>query len=160
MGDVQSARQTLGLDMPVIVYRMFECSLRDVLEKEFSEEYTDELFRTAGKQSGIEFAKHALKQGLPLQDFITNLQRTIRSLDMGILKIEKLDKETLGFIFTLTENLDTSGTPMSGKNSCAFTEGFFSGIFEHYFNRSFNVKEIECVGNGDSLCRFIAIANT
>lgn len=50
-------RGNLGDELPVMVYRMLEYSLKDELKNRFGKEVQIEVFRSAGRKAGEYFAK-------------------------------------------------------------------------------------------------------
>ncbi len=70
----ESSRGNLGADVPVLVYRMLEYSLKDALIDRFGKEVQIELFRKAGRTAGEYFARHFLDLSLPLNQFVGELQ--------------------------------------------------------------------------------------
>lgn len=156
LGDIDEGRGTLGQEMPVIVYRLFQYTLKDVLDRELGKEYGSEIFREAGHLAGTHFAKNVLDLSGDFDYFITNLQRTLKDLKIGILRIEKADMESFNFTLTVSEDLDCSGLPVTDETVCDYDEGFIAGILEAYTGEPFVVKEIDCWANGDRTCRFTA----
>lgn len=154
LGDLNEGRSSLGLEMPVIVYRLFQYTLKDILSRELDEVYAAELFRAAGHLAGIEFAKNILDLSGDFDFFISNLQRTLAELKIGFLRIERADLETLTFTLTVAEDLDCSGLPVTDETVCDYDEGFIAGILEAYTGKPFNVREVDCWANGDRVCRF------
>lgn len=156
LGDLKEGRATLGLEMPVLVYRLFQYTLKDILSREYGEERAAELYRAAGHLAGTQFAQNVLDLSGDLDFFITNLQRTLYELKIGILRVEKADTENLSFTLTVSEDLDCSGLPVTDETVCDYDEGFIAGILESYAGESFHVKEIDCWATGDRTCRFTA----
>ncbi|HAK73220.1 MAG TPA: 4-vinyl reductase, partial [Sporomusaceae bacterium] len=64
LGDIGSGRANLGADMPVLVYRLFQFTLRDVLNREYGCEQASNLLREAGKLAGTEFCKNMIDKNL------------------------------------------------------------------------------------------------
>ncbi len=158
LGDVQVGRGSLGQDMPVVVYRLMQFTLKAVLSKKFGEEEACGLLRDAGRTAGVAFAKNVLDTTGELDFFITDLKNKLREFKIGILRVEEADAENMSFILTVSEDLDCSGLPVSGDTVCDYDEGFIAGILETYTNVAFNVKEIDCWATGDRTCRFEAKA--
>ena len=154
LGNIKEGRGELGESMPVLVYRLLEYSLNDILAKEGGQEYANEIFRKAGHLAGSEFAKNALDTTLALDEFISALQQTLSSLKIGILRFERFDEDTGEFILTVAEELDCSGLPATDEVVCTYDEGFLSGVLEAYSGRKYTVREIDCWANGDRVCRF------
>lgn len=154
LGDLQIGRSILGQDMPVLVYRLFQYTLKDVLAREFGTEYAAELFRESGHLAGLHFAKNVLDLSGDFDFFMTNLQRTLTDLKMGILRIEQADISTFHFTLTVSEDLDCSGLPVTDETVCDYDEGFIAGILEAYTGKKFDVREVDCWATGDRTCRF------
>lgn len=154
LGDIKEGRMDLGEDMPVLVYRVLEYSMNHVLAKEYGEEKADELFRKAGFLAGSEFAKNVLDLTVERDRFLAQLQETLKSLKIGILRIEEFDAETGDFILTVAEDLDCSGLPATNETVCFYDEGFLEGIMKVYTGQNYDVREIDCWASGDRVCRF------
>ncbi|MCI7812595.1 MAG: 4-vinyl reductase [Robinsoniella sp.] len=75
---------------------------------------------------------------------------------LGILRIEKFDRETGKMILTISEDVDCSGLPMLGETVCNYDEGILSGILTSYTKKDYNAIEIDCWATGDRVCRFQA----
>jgi predicted hydrocarbon binding protein len=77
-------------------------------------------------------------------------------MGIGILRIEKADMDKGSLVLTISEDLDCSGLPDLGYETCTYDEGFIAGLFESFTGRAFKVKEIDCWSTGDRTCRFVA----
>lgn len=156
LGDIGLGRNSLGSDMPVIIYRLFAYALRDVLTNEYDDITACNLFRKAGHLAGVEFAKNTLDLSGDFDFFIANLSNKLKELKISYLQVEKADIKSLSFVFTISEDLDCSGLPITGETVCEYDEGFISGILETYSGQKFSVKEVDCWATGGRLCRFNA----
>lgn len=154
LGDIKEGRPNLGYKMDVIVYRLMQFTLRDVMIKEFGVEKADELFYLSGKKSGEEFYKNILTKKGDFSEFAAELQEKLKELQIGILRIEKADTDKMEFVLTVAEDLDCSGLPVSGEEVCTYDEGFLAGIMESFTGKPYNVKEVDCWASGDRVCRF------
>jgi predicted hydrocarbon binding protein len=154
LGDIALGRPNLGATTNVVVYRLMQYTMRDVLEKHWGPEKTNEFFREAGFKAGYEFCKNVLDCSLGFDGFVADLSDNLEKLSIGLLRVEKADIEKLSFIFTVSEDLDCSGLPYTGVAFCDYDEGFIAGIMNHYTKKDFKVKEIDCWGTGDRTCRF------
>ncbi len=154
--EVEKGRMNLGNEMPVFVYRLFQFTIRQELEKQFGKEKTDEVFRNSGKLAGIELATNILNLELPFGEFITHLQSILEKSKIGILRVELYDEETSKAILTIGEDLDCSGLPVTGETVCTYDEGFLAGILSTYTKKNYIVKEIDCWATGARVCRFEA----
>jgi len=63
LGDIKEGRGDLGEDMPVLVYRLMQFTMLDVLSKAHGLEKANEYFRKAGFLAGSEYAKNVLDIG-------------------------------------------------------------------------------------------------
>lgn len=154
LGDIKEGREHLGEQMPVLVYRLLEYSMNDVLFRNFGKEKTDELFRQAGYKAGIEFANNALDLTQDESTFVASLAKKLEDLKIGILRMEEADFKKGEFTITVHEDLDCSGLPPTGEVVCKYDEGFLAGILESYAKKPFKVREIDCWSSGSRVCRF------
>jgi predicted hydrocarbon binding protein len=158
IGDIAKGRPTLGMEMNVVVYRMFQYSLRKVLEKHYDREAVRHHLVEAGRLSGLEFCRHVLDMHLPPDSFIDLLMQKMKELGIGILQVEYADFENMIFILTVSEDLDCSGLPVTGATVCHYDEGLIMGILEMYTGRQLMVKEVDCWSTGAGMCRFNVVA--
>jgi len=155
LGDIELGRPNLGLEVPVAVYRLAQYTMRDVLARRFDDEFAAQMLREAGWVSGQEFCLNVLDRSLPLQAFVDALEQALRTLKIGILRVEKMEASSLEFTMTVSEDLDCSGLPIKGTTVCEYDEGFIAGIFHAYTGREFSAVEIDCWATGDRTCRFV-----
>ncbi|HBB91543.1 MAG TPA: 4-vinyl reductase [Bacteroidales bacterium] len=154
IGDIQLGRPNLGQMTHVAVYRLMQYTMRAVLEERFGIVAVKELFVEAGRLAGQEFCKNLLNPSLPLNEFIAELHDKLIELSVGILRVERADPEKLSFVVTVSEDLDCSGLPITGRTVCDYDEGFIEGIFNIYTGKDFSVKEVDCWSTGERTCRF------
>ena len=88
----ENSRENLGQELPVLVYRMLEYSLKEELCRRFGKETQMEVFRSAGRMAGEYFAKHMLNLAQPLNQFVGELQTRLQELKIGVLRIEEADE--------------------------------------------------------------------
>ena len=127
LGNIKKGREHLGEEMPVLVYRLLEYSMNDVLFKNLD---ADE------------------------STFVSTLVQTLETLKVGILRMEEADFEKGEFVITVHEDLDCSGLPSTGEVVCKYDEGFLAGILEAYTKKPFKVREVDCWSSGSRVCRF------
>ena len=154
LGDFAEGRPNLGATTNLAVYRLMQFTLRDVLVSRYGLDVAGEIFVEAGKLAGMEFCKNILDTKLDFNAFIADLQEKLRSLKVGILRMEKSSLEKMEFVLTVDEDLDCSGLPVSGDTVCEYDEGFIAGIFNVYTGREFEAREIDCWATGGRTCRF------
>lgn len=154
LGDIATGRKNLGPDMPVLVYRLFQFTLKDILAREYDEATACSLLRAAGHLAGMQLAQNVLDLSGDFDFFITNLANQLRDLKIGILRVERADLDNLQFTLTVSEDLDCSGLPVAGTTVCDYDEGFISGILEAYTGKPFETREVDCWASGDRTCRF------
>ena len=154
LGDISGGRGDLGEEMPVVVYRLMQYTMLDVLSKAHGPELANEYFRRAGFLAGMEFAKNTLDLELDFNNFISNLQEVLKNLKIGILRMEDFNSGNGRIVLTVGQDLDCSGLPVTDENVCIYDEGFIAGILEAYTGKKYDVREIDCWANGDRTCRF------
>jgi hypothetical protein len=154
LGDIKEGRGDLGEEMPVLVYRLMQYTMLDVLSKFHGLEQANEYFRQAGFLAGTEFAKNSLQLSVDFNTFIANLQKLLQNLRIGILRMEAYDPNTGNIILTVGQDLDCSGLPITHENVCSYDEGFIAGILEAYTGKKYEVREVDCWANGNRVCRF------
>lgn len=152
----EGSRGNLGEELPVIVYRLLEYSLKDELIKRFGKETQIDIFRQAGRKAGEYFAKKLLDMNLPLDQFVSQLQAKMQEMKIGVLRIEDVDEESGRIILTVAEDADCSGLPVLGETVCNYDEGFISGILSLYSGKPYTAVEVDCWATGDRVCRFHA----
>ena len=156
LGDIQQGRGDLGEEMPVLVYRLMQYTMLDALSRDMGEEKANEYFRRAGELAGREFACHALDLTVDFDAFVAGLQKALRELKIGILRMEAFDPATGSIVLTVGEDLDCSGLPVTNENVCVYDEGFIAGILFAYTDKEYRVREVDCWASGDRVCRFTA----
>ena len=155
LGDIEKGRPNLGPDMPVCVYRMFAYAMYDVLYHEQGKDKADELIRQAGNCAGTEFAVHVLDLKLDFEHFLAELAAQLLTLKIGVLRVERMQRDMSFFVVTLGEDLDCSGFPITGEVVCHYDEGFLQGIFESYTGKHYEIRETDCWATGNHVCRFV-----
>ena len=155
LGDIELGRPNLGQLVPVSVYRLLQYSVRQVLTTEFDRDFANTILHKSGKLVGQKFCKDLLDTSLDLSEFMSDLKRVLIEQKIGILRIEKVDLKTMEFVLSVAEDLDCSGLPFIDESVCNFDEGFIAGIMKVYTGKEFTVKEVDCWGTGDRVCRFL-----
>jgi len=154
LGDIKEGRGDLGVEMPVVVYRLMQYTMLDVLSKAYGTDKANEHFQKAGFLAGSEFAKNTLDLTVDFNTFIANLQKSLLDLKIGVLRMESFCNETGKIVLTVGQDLDCSGLPITHENVCIYDEGFIAGILEVYTGTKYDVREVDCWANGDRVCRF------
>lgn len=158
LGNISEGRPNLGPNTRLEVYRLMQYAFRDVIEQHVGTEQTDRIFFEAGKLAGDEFYQKLFAGIKDFNQFIKSLQETMRDMGIGILRIEEADLEKGALVLTVSEDLDCSGLPELGYETCTYDEGFIAGLLESFTGTPFKVKEIDCWCTGDRTCRFTAEA--
>jgi predicted hydrocarbon binding protein len=153
---MKDARPNLGSSTRIEVYRLFQFTLRDILEQNYGTEKTDVLFREAGIMAGRAFYKKFLANSKDIVSLSEHIQDTFTQLGIGIFRVESAQDNNSRFIFTVDEDLDCSGLPDTSDVVCVYDEGFIQGILESFSGRGFDVREIDCWCTGSRTCRFEA----
>jgi uncharacterized protein len=154
LGDVAAGRPNLGPNAPVEVYRLFEFSIREAIDRRLGGAVAADVLREAGAIAGAAFCDRFLDTALPFDAFAADVQRVLRELNVGVLRVESADRETNHLVLTIAEDLDCSGLPPSGDVVCEYDEGFLAGIFEAYTGTPFTAREVDCWASGGRVCRF------
>jgi predicted hydrocarbon binding protein len=129
-------------------------TLRDILIRDFGVEQADRIFFEAGKKAGEEYCKNILTEKKDLNGLFADLQSTMKEFGIGIFRVESADFEKGSFVITLAEDLDCSGIPICSEEICTYDEGFITGLLFAYSGKDFTVKEVDCWGTGERVCRF------
>lgn len=159
MGNIETGRPNLGLEVPILAYRLLQYTWRDVMITELGVDKANDIIIKAGKLAGRQFCENMLNKELNFDEFVSQLQSVLREQGIGILRIEKADLENLRFTLTVAEDLDCSGLPSTDEVVCQYDEGFIAGILNAYTGKDFHAKEIDCWASGDRVCRFAVWLN-
>ena len=154
LGNIKDGRGELGEEMPVLVYRLMQFTMLDILSRDFGKEKANDYLRASGYLAGTEFARNMLDLSLDFDSFVVNLQKSLMDLKIGILCIESYNTDTGEITLTIGEDLDCSGIPITNETVCDYDEGFISGILETYTGKPYKAKEIDCWASGNRVCRF------
>ena len=156
--DMNVARPNLGPNTRIEVYRLFQFTLRDVLEEHYGAEMADTLFREAGVIAGKAFFGKFLKDACDTSGLVTKIQDSFNNMGIGIFRVESAKEDNSHFVFTVGEDLDCSGLPDTADVVCVYDEGFIQGVLESFSGVNFSVHEIDCWCTGARPCRFEAKA--
>ncbi len=157
IGDIEQGRPNLGNTTRIEMYRLMQFTFRDIIEKNFGSEKTDEIFFESGKLAGKEFYQNMFRPTEDLNNFINQLMSILKDLGIGILRVEKADMDKGELVLTVSEDLDCSGLPERDYEICTYDEGFISALLESFTGKKFSVKEVDCWCTGDRTCRFRAL---
>ena len=154
LGDIREGRGDLGENMPVLVYRLMQFTMLDVLTKAYGVEKADDCFRKAGFLAGTEFARNVLDLKVGFNVFVANLQKSLQELKIGILRMEDFNIDSGEVVLSVEQDLDCSGLPITNENVCSYDEGFIAGILNTYTGKKYRVREVDCWASGARTCRF------
>lgn len=154
LGDLERGRPNLGQSVPVLVYRLLQYTLRDVLITQFDVQTANDVLRRAGRLAGEQFCRNLLRTDLDFSGFVADLQRVLSEQKIGILRIERVDLEAMEMTLTVDEDLDCSGLPLMEEVVCVYDEGFIAGVLYAYTGKEFHVREVDCWATGERTCRF------
>jgi len=160
IGDIEDGRPNLGNTTRIEVYRLFQYTLRDILEQRGGTLEANKILFDAGVLAGKHLAERFIGRYNSVTEFLSASKKVLIELGIGILRVEKSDVDTGHFILSVEEDLDCSGLPDTGHEVCSYDEGFLKGLFEFQTGAIFDVKEIDCWCLGDRTCRFeVKVAN-
>ncbi len=154
LGDIEVGRSKLGSDMPVLVYRLFEFSVREALTTLYGAGEMENALRYAGKISGRIMINTLLDKKLSFDEFIPHFIERMDELGIGVVNLEKFEKDSGFIVFTVQDDLDCSGTSDIGRTVCNYDEGIFAGVLYEYTNKAYSVVEVDCWSTGAEICRF------
>lgn len=154
LGNIHAGRASLGIEMPVAIYRLMQFTMLDVLTVQYGEAQANRHFYEAGYLAGQAFAQNVLNLNQDFDSFVSELHTVLLKLKIGIFRMEEFNPETGAFTLSIGEDLDCSGLPISGDTVCHYDEGFLAGILDSYTGKKYLVKEIDCWANGNRTCRF------
>ncbi|MFZ5774332.1 MAG: V4R domain-containing protein [Thermodesulfobacteriota bacterium] len=154
LGDIDWGRPNLGPQTTVAIYRLMQFTLRDACIKNVGVETTNRIIYEGGVNAGMAVYRHMLESPADFNTFASQLQRAMRDLSIGIVRVESSDLDNYSFELTVAEDLDCSGLPVSDEAVCTFDEGFFAGLFSAHFGKKFVARETDCWCTGDRVCRF------
>lgn len=155
--DVEDCRPELGNSTTLEVYRLFQFTMRDVLEQRYGTEVADDIFRAAGVMAGRAFYEKYCQEAQDVGSLAKIVQDKFRELSIGIVRFEEVDLENMKFKLTVDEDLDCSGLPDTSEQICIYDEGLIKGILDAFSGEDFSVKEIDCWCSGERTCRFEAV---
>jgi predicted hydrocarbon binding protein len=154
--DMALARPNLGPDTSIEMYRLFQFTMRDILEQNYGTKATDELFYKSGQLAGVSFYKQFLADAADLAELVKRIQDLFVKFRVGIFRVESINTETMECYIAVDEDLDCSGLPDIEDVICVYDEGLIAGIMEAHTGKPFTVKEIDCWCTGARTCRFQA----
>lgn len=154
LGDISEGRPNLGNTMNVVVYRLMQFTLRDILIREYGVEHADRMFYAAGEEAGRQLYQNVITKKDDFDEFICELQDVLKDLQIGVLRVESANFGDLTFTLTVAEDLDCSGLPVCDEQICTYDEGFIQGLLSEHTGKDFRVKEVDCWCSGDRVCRF------
>ena len=91
IGDIELGRPNLGNSTSVEMYRLMQYTFREVVEKMYGREKADEVFYEAGYISGMAFFDQYITKTDDINQFLRQLQEALKTMKVGILRIEELD---------------------------------------------------------------------
>lgn len=142
MGDIDRARDTLGPNMPVAVYRLMLFTIIDTLESDLGAVPTRHMLHEAGRLAGSELAMHRLRLEDAPGDFMKSFGALYAELKIGHLQVERYDPVTREVVL-LVENHLAGAPPAAAKeeeDALHFDMGFFAGVMEAYTGLPFAME--------------------
>lgn len=152
--DLALSRPSLGGSTRIEVYRLFQFTLRDVIEQDYGTAVADDMFRRAGALAGKAFYDQFCNTAHDVNSLVKLIQELFKDMGIGIFRVESFDPDTLEAMITVDEDLDCSGLPDIDDQICVYDEGFIAGIMQGFTGKSFDVHEVDCWCTGARTCRF------
>lgn len=154
LGDIALGRPNLGPMANVAVYRLMQYTLRDSAIKNTDVQTARKILYDAGWNSGKAIYENLIAPVDSFNGLISRTQSVLKDLNVGILRLESSNLDTMEFTLIVEEDLDCSGLPLQDEAICTFDEGLIAGIFESFTGEPFIAKEVDCWCTGDRVCRF------
>lgn len=152
----ENPRPRLGPMASLESYRLFQFTLRDILEQRYGTEAADDIFRDAGTMAGKAFYDRYCKGAKDVGELANTIQEKFKELSIGLVRFEKVSPDLSELQLTVDEDLDCSGLPDSQEQICVYDEGLIRGILEAHTGAKYAVKEVDCWCTGERTCRFRA----
>ncbi len=153
VGDV-SVRKELGGTTSLEMFRIIRTCLAEVVNISMGEEAANSAMYGSGKVAGDEIHQNFLKDSKDLNDLVAKTTELLRTLKIGLFRVDKADVEKGEFLISVDECVSCSGTPNIGKPICYFEGGVIAGILEGFTGKNVEAKEIKCWAMGDQTCQF------
>lgn len=158
LGNIDEGRPTFGTNCPVVIYRLLQFSIRNIIESELGEGKGGEYLYKAGELTGRLIYQKFLADLKDPDELFAKLADLLYELKVCILRVEKSDPSKGEFTLTAQEDLDCSGVPEIGWPICQFDEGFVAGILSVFTGKPTVVNEVDCWATGERICRLEAKA--
>ena len=153
LGDMEEGRPTFGPDCPVLIYRLLQFSLRNVIETELGEGKGATYLYKAGQLAGKLIYDKFLADIKDLEELLKKLADLLYEFKVCVLRVEKSDPSKGEYVITAGEDLDCSGVPEIGWPICNFDEGFVAGILSVFTGKNVRCREVDCWATGERTCR-------
>ncbi len=154
IGNIEEGRPNLGNTTRIEVYRLFQYTLRDIMEEKLGTEEADHMLHAAGFLAGKHFFEKFIGTCDSVDTFVSRVQQALMEFNIGILRVEQVNMDTLTFVLSVSEDLDCSGLPELSHGVCTYDEGFVAGLFFGFTGKEFVAEEVDCWCTGDRTCRF------
>jgi predicted hydrocarbon binding protein len=154
--NLNEARPRMGDSLNMEIYRLFQFTMRDVLEARYGSAEVDKIFFESGVLAGTFFFERYLQGISSVAELVKTIQDKFRELGVGIFRVETSAADASSFTLVVDEDLDCSGLPDTSDHICIYDEGFIKGILDAFTASSYEVNEIDCWCSGARTCRFFA----
>jgi predicted hydrocarbon binding protein len=155
LGQIQENRPDVGTDVPVIIFRLYDYTLRDSLIKHLDVHKANHILKEAGFNAGVEFFNNVIAVTESTGDFYTDFANSYKYYKLGVLAYENFSEDRKNLHVLISQDLNSSGIAHVAETICEWDEGFICGVLTSHFKSNFKVEEIECWGTGHAFCRFV-----
>jgi len=134
----KSERKELGVDIPVILYRLIRLT---------------GLGKLLGASSGVALYSvgKTIGESLELKTPEEFLE-LVKNLKIGIPKVTEMTEKKI--VVQVFECVTCAGLPNIGEVICHFEAGLIGGALSKILGRSTKVTETKCYAKGDKVCEF------
>ena len=127
IGDMELGRPNLGKTARLEIYRLFQYTLRDVLETEYGTEQSDRLLYKAGFSLGQNLQTVRRRMCI-IQPISSGIQAALEEMNVGILHVERADMDKLEFTSRWRKIWTVPDSRIWDMSSAPTTKVSFSGL--------------------------------
>ena len=114
----------------------------------------DPLLKRVGKQIGTDLAPLFVQD--TLEALLKNIAQFWNEHKLGTVEVKSLDP----IIIEITDCIECSQHPITGKIECHFAMSFVKTLFSHYYQTEVTITEKTCYAADDNKCTFEIIVPT
>ena len=141
MAEDREGHDAWSEETPVLVYRLMQHTMMDILHEGLGNKRVDPILRASGSLAGNKFAHNSLDLKADFQTFIASLKKALADLKINLLRIESFNPDTGNLAITMRENPDNSALETTRENVHIYEVSFITGILEAYTGKRYSAWE-------------------